>query len=285
MEALSSCVRPMIKAPKGKHFIVADYSSIEARILAVLAHQKDIVEIFKTSGKVYEYTASRLFRKPIETINKEERFIGKIATLALGYQGGAAAFKRIANNYDVDFSEQHAELIKVEWRGTNVDIKRFWGAVEHAAKEAVLTPGRMTSTKAIKFKVMNTGLCCRLPSSRLITYNQPRMLPGKFGNPQVSFIGVDSKTKKWQRQSGYGGLFVENICQGIARDIMAHAMINLEAAGYTIVMTVHDEIIAEVDNGFGNVEEFEQIMCDLPKWAYALPIKAEGFECQRYQKS
>ena len=288
-EALSSCVRGMIIAEPGKRLMIADYSAIEARVLAWLAGQKDILEVFKGHGKIYEHTASKIYSTSIESITKTQRFIGKVATLALGYQGGSRAFLKMAEGYDlrkfdISLSESAAEEIKSDWRLANRNIVRFWYGIEEAAKAAVKELGSIYSYRGIKFKVQEGFLFCRLPSGRFLAYYKPKIQPGTFGNLQVSFMGMNSYTRKWERQSTYGGKLVENITQAVARDIMASAMLRLDTKEYRIILTVHDEIISEVNKGFGSIEEYKNIMCELPEWAEGLPIEAEGIECKRYQK-
>ena len=324
MEALSSGIRGMLIPTKGKKFIVGDYASIEARALAWLAGQEDKLNIFRTQGNVYEHTASRIFRKPVAEITKDERFLGKIAELACGYGGGAGAFNVMAENYGVDISHAQAEKMKQEWRKTNTAIVQFWYDIEQGAKNAIWE-NCQTSVRGINFVVKNRFLWCRLPSGRLLAYYQPscntkKLLcyktpptggtpelmflynpldyetkqaffdearkanaePYEFSAINISFFGTDSKTRKWCKQETYGGKLVENITQAVARDIMAESMLALEKEGYDIVLTVHDEIISEVQNG--SIERFKTIMENAPKWAKTLPITVEAYEAQRYRK-
>lgn len=284
MEALSSCVRGVICAPNGKRLIVSDYSAIEARVLPWLSGQDDVLEVFRGHGKIYEHTASQIYNKHIDDVTKDERFIGKVATLALGYQGGARAFQKMAENYGVDIGEAQADIIKTDWRDANPNTVRFWWDCDAAAVKAVQNPGKTFNVRSVAFRVVAGFLFCKLPSGRLLAYCQPRIGIGKFDNPQVTFMGINSVTRKWERQDTYGGKLVENITQAVARDLMAEAMLRVEEHGYQVVLSVHDELIAEADEGFGTVEEFEQLMCVLPPWATGLPIAAEGFESKRYRK-
>ena len=324
MEALSSAIRGMLIPRENKKFIVGDYASIEARALAWLAGQEDKLDIFRTHGKIYEHSASKIFRKPIDDITKEERFLGKIAELACGYGGGAGAFNLMARNYGVDISRTQAEKMKQEWRNTNKKITLFWQGIEQSAKQAIEI-NEVTSFRNIKFRLKNRFLWCLLPSGRRLAYYSPflepktvlgykiqpnlhdpeqtvifnnieykskqefleeaRQLgaePFMFQTSNICFFGNDSKTRKWCKQSTYGGKLVENITQAVARDIMAESMLELEKEGYNIVLTVHDEIISEVANGY--VERFKTIMEKPPKWAKNLPITVEAYEAQRYRK-
>lgn len=286
MDALSGAIRGMITAPPGKRLLIADYSAIEARALPWLAGQHDVLDVFRSHGKIYEYTASQIYGLPWREIGKDspERFVGKVATLALGYGGGAKAFAGMAQNYGVDIPEELAEKIKTDWRKANDNIVRFWWNCEAAALRAVQKPGVTFEERGVSFRVVRGFLFCKLPSGRLLAYYAPKIEPGRFGNDQVTYMGVNSVTRKWERQSTYGGKLVENITQAVARDVMASAMLRLHAAGYEIVLTVHDEIIAEADNDFGNIEEFKRIMCELPTWTEGLPLAASGFEAERYRK-
>ncbi len=284
MGALSSCLRGMICAPEGKRLIVCDYSAIEARVLAWLAGQPDVLEVFRGHGKIYEHTASQIYKKPIDSITKNERFIGKVATLALGYQGGAKAFQGMAETYGVAIDSDLAETVKTDWRNANDKIVRFWWDCESAAIKAVKQRGNTFKVRSVAFRTVGRYLFCKLPSGRVLAYCQPQITIGKFDKEQVTFMGTNSVTRKWERQQTYGGKLVENITQAVARDLMAEAMLRVEAKGYEVVLSVHDELIAEAKSGFGSVEEFKKLMCELPQWAEGLPVSAEGFECGRYRK-
>lgn len=284
MEALSSSLRGMICAPEGKRLVVADYSAIEARVLAWLAGQEDVVDVFRSHGKIYEHTASQIYGVSLQDVDSEQRFIGKVATLALGYQGGARAFQGMAEMYGVAIDTDLAETVKADWRSGNRKIVRFWWGMEAAALNAIKHPGKTFEIRSIKFRVIDKYLFCRLPSGRALAYYQPRIIPGDFKDEQISFMGTNSVTRKWERQKTYGGKLVENVTQAVARDLMAEAMLRVEDAGYEVVLSVHDELIAEVPTGMGSVEEFEKLMCQLPAWAAGLPVSAEGFECERYRK-
>lgn len=283
MEALSSCLRGMITAPEGRRLIVADYSAIEARVLAWLAGQRDVIDVFKSHGKLYEHTAAQIYRIPLDQVTKAQRQIGKVAALALGYQGAVGAFQSMAGNYGLHVEDAQAEQIKNDWREANKNIVQFWYDLDAAAVAAV-RDGEQHSVGNISFKKSGTFLYCRLPSGRLLAYCQPRVEQGRFGNDQVTYMGINSYSRKWERQHIYGGKWAENVTQAIARDLMAEAMLRVESAGYEVVLSVHDELLAEADDGFGSVEEFEALMCELPTWAKGLPLNAAGFEAKRYRK-
>lgn len=292
LEALSSCIRGMIVASEGHRLIVSDYSAIEARVLSWLAYQQDVLKVFNTHGLLYEHTASQIYGTPIEQVTKSQRTIGKVAALALGYQGADGAFNSMAAIYGVEVSSKLAEQVIKDWRKSNNNIVNFWYELDEAAVKAVRT-GQTTQvnigipsqpTNPIMFRVHGDFLFCKLPSGRLLAYFSPAIDTGRFGNAQVSYMGVNSYTRKWERQHIYGGKWAENITQAVARDVMASAMLKLEAKGYKIILSVHDELIAEAPIGVGSLADLEATMCDLPAWAKGLPINAAGFEAKRYRK-
>lgn len=284
MEVLSDCLRSMIKAAEGKRLLVCDFAQIEARVLAWLAGQRDIVELFRNDEPIYEHAAAKIFKKSVEAVVTDERLIGKVATLALGYQGAVGAFQTMAPVYGVKVKDSFAEKIVEEWRASNTRIVAFWYDIDRAAQSAVKHPGQIFKCRSIRFKVQNGFLFCRLPSGRLLAYFKPRMKPGKFGKPQIHYLGTNSKTKRFEELDTYGGKLVENITQAVARDLMTNGMLNTEAKGYETILTVHDEIIAEADEDFGSLKEFQSLMCDLPEWAEGLPIGGDGYEAKRYKK-
>jgi DNA polymerase len=285
LEALSSCIRGMICASPGYRLIASDYSAIEARVLAWLAGQRDVVDIFKGDGRLYEHAAAQIYGVSIDKVTPKQRFIGKIASLACGYQGSKNAFKSMAETYGENIDERTAMEVVGNWRQANIHIVQFWSEINLAAISAVKHPGRVFRYRHIAFRIVEGDLYCKLPSGRMIVYNSPTIGEGNWGNDQLEYMGQNSVTQKYEKTNTYGGKLVENITQAVARDIMAHAMLKLEAKGYKIVLTVHDEIITEAPEGFGSLSELERIMCDLPEWASGLPIEASGgYESFRYRK-
>ena len=282
MKVFASCVRGMLVPGKGKDLLALDFAAIEARVLAWLAGQRDVLAVFAGHGKIYEYTAAKIYNGRIETVTSEQRFIGKVACLALGYGGGRMAFAKMAKQYGVDISEDQAEVIKSDWRDANPFIVKLWYDLESAAKAAIRQPGIAFGipSKKIIFKVEGEWLLMRLPSGRRLSYLQPEM----DAEGQVTYMGIDTYTRQWKRVSTYGGKLTENVVQAIARDLLVSGMFNLEAAGYPIVLTVHDEIVSEVDEGFGSVNAAARLMCKLPEWAAGLPVQAEGWRGKRYRK-
>jgi DNA polymerase len=181
-----------------------------------------------------------------------------------------------------------SEVTKVLWRQKHPATVALWAGLENAARDAVATPGAIATYGRISYVVKRGFLWCRLPSGRCLAYGGPRVeqrkTPWGDTKPSVTALGVNSVTKKWERFALYGGLATENVVQAIARDLMAQGMLNADRAGYPIVLTVHDEAVADVPNGFGSLAEFERHLCTLPEWASGLPLVAAGYEAQAYRK-
>ena len=190
--------------------------------------------------------------------------------------------------YEGMTDDEIKEQIVNPWRDAHPKTVEFWHDLEDACMGAVATPGKITRVRAIAFKVKDKFLGCRLPSGRMLYYYDPLICPclTSWGDTKdcVTYMTVDGLTKKWVRTNTYGGKIAENVTQAVARDIMAAGMLNAEAAGYKIVASVHDELLAEVPEGFGSVEEFEGLMCKAPAWAAGLPLKAAGWRGRRYRK-
>jgi len=288
LDIISQSLRGFLIAKPGHRLLGADFSAIEARVIAWLAGQENILEIFKGDGKVYEHAASAIFNVPIDQVTPYQRQVGKVAVLALGYQGGKNAFQKMAVTYDVKVTDKEAEAIKVNWREANPFIVALWHKVERAAFSAVQQPSTKFSVKNIHFMVRGSFLWCQLPSKRVICYPYPELkgveTPWKEIRTAITYMGVDSLTKKWIRKTAYGGLLCENITQAVARDLMAKSMLLLEKYNYPVVLHVHDEVVCEVKNGYGCLNDVLELMCAYPDWAKGLPIKAEGFEGMRYRK-
>lgn len=306
LAAVSYTLRGMIRAADGHRILAADYSNIEGRVLAWLAGEAWKLQAFRdfdngTGHDLYKITAGGILGKRPEDVTKPERQShGKVPELALGYQGGVGAFRTMAANYGVDLDDVTIEGIRDGWREKHPAIKQFWYDMEDAAVRAVLDKGAVTRVGRIAFKFAGSFLVMRLPSGRLMHYPYPEVREFdtpwgemKKGLTYFSTIDVSKKAKivedpknttSWARIKTYGGGLVENCTQAVARDVLADAMPRLEAAGYPLILTVHDEIVCEVPDGHGSVTEMESIMCDLPEWAKGLPLAAEGFEGERYRK-
>lgn len=287
MVAFASCVRGMLVPGPEKLLLCIDFSAIEARVVAWLAGQDDILQVFRDGKDVYVFTAAKIFRVSIEEVDDERRFIGKIAVLALGYQGGKKAFAKMAKQYGVDIDEDFADDIKVDWRAANTKIVNLWYDLEEAACAAIANPGNIykAARGLLMFKVVGDWLYMRLPSGRRLAYYKPRL--DSEGKP--TYLGVDTYTRLWTRCKTYGGKLVENATQAVARDLLLFSMFNLEDAGYPLIGTVHDEVMMEIDEcpealWQSQLDAASEIMCRIPKWAGDLPVAAEGFVARRYRK-
>lgn len=280
MAALSSCLRGMIVPATGYRLLVSDFSAIEARVLAWLADEQGPLDVFREGGDIYCHAATGIYGRTITPKDKDERQIGKVAVLALGYQGGVGAFQTMAKAYRVEVADELADEIKVKWRKAHPKIVRFWYALEAAAASAVRHKGHDFQAGPITFRVVGDFLFAKLPSGRRLAYYKPRIVGDK-----IAFWGTDSKLGgRWAELGTYGGKLCENVTQAVARDLLAEAMLRLEANGYQVVASIHDEIICEMPKGVGDLATMEQLMCELPDWATGLPMDAEGFECERYRK-
>lgn len=280
---LSELIRTAFVPKKGCRFIVADFSAIEARVLAWLSGEQWRLDVFASHGKIYEASASAMFHVPIEEITKGSplRQKGKISELALGYGGSVGALTSMGA-LDMGLAEEELSPLVSTWRNANPHITQFWWDVDAAAVRAV-TEKRRTKAGRIIFEYKSGILFVMLPSGRKLAYVKPRMAVNKFGRDGLTYEGI-SENKKWSRIETYGPKLVENIVQGTARDLLAEAMLRVEKAGYRIVMHCHDEIIAEVPEGFGSVEDMSEVMAVQPEWANGLPLRADGYECAFYQK-
>lgn len=283
-DTLSQLIRTAFIAPEGHRFIVADFSAIEARVIAWLAGERWRLQVFATHGKIYEASASQMFKVPIESVTKgsDLRQKGKVSELALGYQGGPnALIKMGALKMGIQENEL-PKLVKM-WRNANKAIVSFWDVVNDAAIAAV--EGTPTSIQhGIKFFTDKNVLFIELPSKRRLSYIAPKLIPNKFGGVSLTYEGMDQTTKQWGKQDTYGGKLVENIVQAIARDCLAESMIRLSDAGYNIVMHVHDETVSEMPYGKGSLAEVNEIMGRPIPWAKGLPLKADSYETTYYKK-
>ena len=280
---LSELIRTAFVPEPGCRFVVADFSAIEARVLAWRAGETWRLEVFSSHGKIYEASAAAMFHVPVEEVTKGSplRQKGKIAELGLGYGGAAGALVSMGA-LDMGLSEDDLPPLVAAWRRANPHITQFWWDVDKAAVEAVT---KRTGTRAgrIGFEYRSGILFVMLPSGRKLAYVKPRMAVNKFGREGLTYEGI-LENKKWGRIETYGPKLVENIVQGTARDLLAEAMLRVERKGYPIVMHCHDEIIAEVPEGMGSVEEMCEVMAVRPSWAEGLPLRADGYECPFYQK-
>lgn len=280
---LSELIRTAFVPRDECRFIVADFSAIEARVLAWLAGEEWVLDEFRGKGKIYEATASRMFHIPQETIvkghpNYEYRQKGKQAVLSCGYGGGVGALKAMG----AKMPEEEMQPLVDSWRAANPHIVQFWYALGNAASEVIEKHNGVRVGK-VKVYWRDSRLLIRLPSGRDLCYLSPRYVTNRFGSRGVGYLAA-SANGKMELQETFGGKIAENCTQSIARDLLAHAMQNLEAAGYPIVFHVHDEAVIEVPIGQGSVEEACRIMAIPPDWAQDLPLRADGEEMEFYRK-
>ena len=280
---LSELIRTAFIPKPGCRFAVADFSAIEARVLAWLSGEQWRLDVFTSHGKIYEASASSMFHVPVEEITKASplRQKGKLAELGLGFGGASGALVSMGA-LDMGLTEEELPPLVAAWRKANPHITQFWWDVDAAAIKAV-TEKQKTKVGKIIFEYKSGILFITLPSGRKLSYVKPRMAVNRFGRDGLTYEGI-AENKKWSRIETYGPKLVENIVQGTARDLLAEAMLRVEKKGYPIVMHCHDEIIAEVPEGSGSVDEMCEIMAVQPTWAEGLPLRADGFECRFYKK-
>lgn len=290
-EVLSSLIRSAICAYPGNKLLVCDFAGIEARGVAWLAGQDDLVTAFVNKSDIYvQFAAQSIYGVPEASVTKDQRFVGKQAILGCGYGMGAKRFKEQCESYGVTLQLDFCEQVIGAYRNRYSKISKLWKDVEHAAVQAVKHQGEHAAANGkVKFKTRtvqgNTYLVCVLPSGREICYFLPDLEPGKFGNDQITFMSLDSQTYKFRRESTYGGKLVENIVQGLCRDLLVNALKNLNSNGYEVIFHVHDEVICEVpDHRNFSIAKMQEFMEKAPAWAKGFPIATEGFEAKRYRK-
>ncbi len=284
--ALSQLIRTAFIPSEGCRFVVADFSAIEARVVAWLAGEQWRMEVFNGHGKIYEASAAKMFGVPIESIDRGSplRQKGKIAELALGYGGAVGALKQMGA-LDMGLDEDELRPLVDQWRRANPAITALWAAVEDAALQAVRDGQHAKLRRGIAFQVRQGALFVRLPSGRELAYQQPGTTLNRFGREAVVYMDRDQQTRRWVETETYGAKLVENLVQAIARDCLAEAMLSLDQAGYAIVMHVHDEVVLDVpDDKPDALEDVLELMARRPDWAKDLPLRADGYECGYYQK-
>lgn len=283
-------IRTAFIAEEGHTFVVADFSAIEARVISWLAGEQWRLDVFKTHGKIYEASASQMFGVPIEKIKKgnpeyELRQKGKVAELALGYQGGPGALIQMGA-LEKGLSEEELPEIVQRWRGSNKRIVDLWHTIQNCTINCIKTGQTQVMQKNIYFSIENGNLVVTLPSKRQLFYIQPRLETNQFGSEALSYMGQNQTTKKWERIPTYGGKLTENLVQAIARDCLANAINNLVANGFKVLFHIHDECICEVPKNEPkySLENAIKIMCEVPNWAEGLPLNADGFTNDYYKK-
>lgn len=337
--ALSKALRGTFYASEGRRFLGGDFANIEGRVNAWIANEDWKTEAFRqydagVGPDLYKLAYSRSFGKPVEEVGKgQERQIGKVQELALGYQGGVGAFITMGDTYNVKTydlvapvqaaagaekwdttairyekaTDKHGlpedewtavKIIVTNWRAAHPNIVQSWWDLKDAAIEAVSSPGRVVPCYSgrVRYVCADNWLYCQLPSGRVLAYAAPWIeqsvvvLVNKDGEEfervehTVKFYGRDSVTKQWRVKALYGGLQCENIVQATARCLLDRAMLRLEAAGYPIVLTVHDEILVELEKEYGSVDEFTRLMSVVPDFCYGLPVVVSAWEDERYVK-
>lgn len=284
MEAISSCIRGMLVAAPGHDLIAADFAAIEARVLFWLAGETRGLNMFRNSEDLYVDLAKDIY--PGQTIDKLKRELGKRGILGCGYGMGKDKFQGTCKQHaDIEISIDFADHVVRTYREKFPSVPKLWWAQEEAAVKAVQTK-KIVQCGKVSWGMVADVLYCRLPSGRCLAYNSPRLkiteTPWGAEKWQLSFM--TTVKGMWVRETTYGGKVVENITQAVARDLLAEAMLRVEAVGYPIVLHVHDELAAEIPENFGSVKEFENLMAQLPAWAAGCPVKAEGWRGKRYKK-
>lgn len=324
LSILGDCTRSFLIAPPGKILGVADFNAIEARVLAWLAGQENVLEVFRSGQDIYKEAAGQIFGCKASEVDSDQRQVGKVAILALGYGGGVGAFQTMAKGYGVkmepafhhlemvatqeqrikalemwklnkakypEISEKEfvaSELTKVFWRENNPAIEQYWYDLENAAVNAVNAPNKAFEIRNVTFKKVGSFLWCRLPGGGVICYPYPEIkevtTPWGAKKQAFTYMAEDGMTHKWQRFSTYGGSLAENITQSVARDLLVDAMLRLDEKGFSIAAHVHDEIICEMPEKEADLPSMISIMTQNPAWSKGLPLKAAGFVSKRYRK-
>lgn len=297
-DTLSQLIRTAFVAAPGNVLIDADFSAIEARVISWLAGEEWRLEVFRTHGKIYEASASQMFGVPLERIKKGNpeyalRQRGKVAELALGYQGGVGAMRNMdVGNLLADLSDDEVQEIVNRWRSTNPKIRNMWYDFDSAAAEVIVNGGTVRVRDCVLAREYDclrgtTCMTITLPSGRKLYYIDPAVGENRWGGSSLSYMGMDQTTKKWKRIETYGGKLVENCVQAIARDCLAQAIEHLEAAGLPVVFHVHDEVVIDVAPFGTDAEMLDKVVGIMTRpipWAHGLPLGADGWVGQFFKK-
>jgi len=292
-DILSQLIRTAFVAKEGHLFCVADYSAIEARVIAWLAGERWRLDVFNTHGKIYEASAAMMFNVDIEEVTKgsEYRSKGKIAELALGYQGSIGAMEAMGAAEEGLSRSQMKDVVDA-WRAASPSIVKMWRDIDKSSKDALRRQGVDIVLRNLTFHYDGKFLTIELPSGRKLFYQSPQFTLNRFENESIRYKGMDQNTKKWGWVDTYGGKLTENIVQAIARDLLVYSMQNLKSAGFDTCMHVHDEAICE-ERDLGSTtgltnERMLEYMCDVmaqgPDWAEGLPLNADGYITPFYKK-
>ena len=292
-DTLSQLIRTAFIAAPGNVLIDADFSAIEARVISWLAGEEWRLEVFRTHGKIYEASASQMFGVPIELIKKGNpeyalRQKGKVAELALGYQGGTGALINMGA-LNMGIPEEDLPDIVIRWRDANRRIVDLWYKLQNAAVQIIAQGGAVGVNNVIIARAFNYQqgtdyMTITLPSGRKLYYIEPKIDQNEWGNPSISYMGMDQTTKKWKRIETYGGKLVENCVQAIARDCLAQAIEHLEAAGLPVVFHIHDEVVIDCPPNTATLEDVVKIIAQPIPWAPGLPLGADGWVGQFFKK-
>lgn len=294
-DTLSQLIRTAFVAAPGHCFIDADFSAIEARVISWLAGEEWRLEVFRTHGKIYEASASQMFGVPLELIKKGNpeyalRQRGKVAELALGYQGGVPAMRQMDTGHQLDdLTDDEVKDIVTRWRATNKRIKDLWYKVDGAAVQVVQNGGSvgvngLIISREFDYAQNRDYMTILLPSGRKLFYIDPQIGSNKWDSPSLSYMGMDQTTKRWKRIETYGGKLVENIVQAIARDCLALSIERLKAAGYNVVFHIHDEVVIECEKDKASLDDVVRIMSEPIPWALDLPLGADGWIGEFFKK-
>jgi DNA polymerase len=296
LNIISAMLRSMLTARPGHELLCSDFASIEARVLAWLAGQDDLVAAFAADAPIYKMMAAKVYRCEVGDIVKpSDRYtLGKSLILGCGYQMGAKKFIASSKEqYGLVVEEELAEAAVQTYRNANARIVSYWGAANKAALDAVEHPGEVFLLRdRVKFVKRNSYLWITLPARRSLAYANPKIVQrpvpwdktGKETKAAVEFSGINSYTRKWERQALYGGSITENIVQAVARDLLMDAALRASDAGYPSVLRVHDELVSERAIGEGSLDEFTNLMKTVPEWAQGCPISCESWRGVRYRK-
>lgn len=292
-DTLSQLIRTAFIAPPGHILIDADFSAIEARVISWLAGEEWRLEVFRTHGKIYEASASQMFGVPLELIKKGNpeyalRQKGKVAELALGYQGSTGALINMGA-LDMGIPEEDLPDIVTRWRDANRRIRDLWYKMDAAAVQIITQGGAVGVNNVVIAREFNyeQGTDCMtitLPSGRKLYYIEPQIGQNQWGSPSISYMGMDQTTKKWKRIETYGGKLVENCVQAIARDCLAQAIEHLEAAGLPVIFHIHDEVVIDCNPDAATLEDVVKIIAQPIPWAPDLPLGADGWVGQFFKK-
>lgn len=285
-DTLSQLIRTAFIPSEGNRFIVADFSAIEARVIAWFANETWRLEVFKNNGDIYCASASRMFKVPVEKhgVNGELRAKGKIAELALGYGGAAGAIRAFDKNCSIP-DEELPKLVS-DWRAASPNIVNMWWDCDKAAKKCIREKTTVVLQKYhIKFIYSPGVMFIELPSGRRLSYIRPKIEPHEtFSGDKITYEGMEQTKHTWTRLDTYGPKLVENIVQATARDCLGITMMRITEKGYNIVFHVHDELILDVPKDFGSLDEVNATFGESISWAPGLLLGADGYECNYYQK-